>query len=69
MCFMLSVYNNRLAEEKKVIGFDAGPLADILCWVFLAGAVLCYLLTRKSPTDSAKDAAEEKRLPDEDAKR
>ena len=43
-----------------MIGVDTDALADILCWAILAGAVIYYFLSQKSPSDGAKDAAGEK---------
>ena len=44
-----------------MIGVDTDALADILCWVFLAGAIIYYFLSYKSPSASAKDKAQEER--------
>jgi hypothetical protein len=49
--------NKRGGSGGKVIGVDTDALADILCWVFLAGAVFYYLFSSKNRADKIDDAA------------
>jgi hypothetical protein len=50
----------KIWSGERMIGVDTDALADILCWVFLAGAVIFYLLSHKSPTDKDRRSGEER---------